>query len=398
MTRVQITQTITLPDPVKLARYQRAPELGPKILFFSGGSALRKTCFELIQYTHNSIHIITPFDSGGSSAKLRDAFQMPAIGDVRNRLLALAERSLHGYPEIYQLFAHRFPADGNPAAFEQEFAEMIKGRHPLVAAVPDPMRKIIRHHLELFKGFMPDGFDLRKASMGNLILAAGYLDNRRNFDVIIFIFSKLVQVRGIVRPVVNRYLHLTARLEDGRIIAGQHLLTGKETSPVSSPVKKVWLARDLKTLEPLRVPIRRKMDQLINDAELICYPMGSFYSSLIANLLPCGIGKSIARNPCPKIFIPNTGGKDPETYGIGLMDQVLDLISYLRADDPDHILPSDVLNFILVDRENGNYSGELDSRALAGMGIAVIDVQLVNSESFPYIDEKLLVPIILSLT
>jgi 2-phospho-L-lactate transferase/gluconeogenesis factor (CofD/UPF0052 family) len=48
------------------------------------------------------------------------------------------------------------------------------------------------------------------------------------------------------------------------------------------------------------------MNDLIREAELICYPMGSFYSSLIANLLPKGVGKAVSRNPCPKVFIPNT--------------------------------------------------------------------------------------------
>src|SRR5690606_4221563 len=72
--RISLTQTREVPDPVRLARYARAPEIGPTVLFFSGGTALRKTSRVLTEFTHNSVHLITPFDSGGSSAKLRDAF------------------------------------------------------------------------------------------------------------------------------------------------------------------------------------------------------------------------------------------------------------------------------------------------------------------------------------
>ena len=395
--RIELSKISDLPDIVKLERYRRCPDLGPKILFFSGGTALRETSLELVSYTHNSIHIITPFDSGGSSALLREAFEMPAIGDVRNRLLALADRSLHGNPEIFRLFAHRFPKDGDPKELAGELDAMISGNHQLVKDIPDPMRKIIRHHLEMFRRYMPDRFDLRKASMGNLILTAGYLDNRRSLDTIIYIFSKLVQVRGIVRPVINKYLHLITELEDGQILAGQHRLTGKEFSPISAKVKKVFLSDCRENPVPHTVSIRKKMAQLISTAELICYPMGSFYSSLVANLLPEGVGKAIAQNPCPKIFIPNTGGKDPETYGMSLMEQVERLTDYLKKDNPEGISVKNVLNFVLIDKERGNYSGELNENTLNKSGIRIIDVSLISSRSHPFIDEKMLVPTLLSL-
>ena len=106
---LRITRTVQLPHRVRLSRYLKAPELGPRILFFSGGTALTKTSRVLKRYTHNSIHLVTPFDSGGSSAKLRQAFSMPSIGDLRSRLVALADENITGLPEVYQLFTYRFP-------------------------------------------------------------------------------------------------------------------------------------------------------------------------------------------------------------------------------------------------------------------------------------------------
>lgn len=397
MTTIRISKTLKLSDPVRLARYGRSPDLGPKILFFSGGSALRQTCLELIRYTHNSIHIITPFDSGGSSAKLRDAFKMPAIGDIRNRLLALADRSLHGNPEIFTLFAHRFPQDGDQEILSGEVDEMIRGKHSLIEAIPDPMRKIIRNHLYFFRESSPEDFDLRKASIGNLILTGGYLNNRRLIDPVIYLFSKLVQVRGTVRPVVNKDLHLITELDNGEMIVGQHLLTGKEASPISSKVKKVWLSASRKNPKPVESPIRDKMKSLIQEADLICYPMGSFYSSVIANLLPRGVGKALSRNPCPKVFVPNTGDRDPEQYGLDLSEQIERLVSYLRQDDPKSISTGDVLNFVVIDRERGGYRGNIEEKEIRRSGAEIIDCPLISQRSHPYIDEMLLIPVLLSL-
>ena len=67
---VTITRELRIPDNIRIQRSLRIPEFGPKILFFSGGTAIRDLSACLINYTHNSIHLITPFDSGGSSAKI----------------------------------------------------------------------------------------------------------------------------------------------------------------------------------------------------------------------------------------------------------------------------------------------------------------------------------------
>ncbi len=393
---LEIARTIRIPDPVKLTRFSRNPDLGPKILFFSGGTALRETSRLLIQYTHNSIHIITPFDSGGSSAVLRKAFHMPAVGDIRNRLMALADQSFRGNPEIYALFSHRLSKQAPQDILFDQLADMASGKHPLVAQIPDPMRKIIRNLLYWFIEKMPKNFDLQGASIGNLILTAGYLNSRRMLDPVIFLFSKLVEVRGVVRPAVNKNCHLAARLKNKQVIVGQHLITGKETPKLSSPIHQLFLTDDETARVPASVAIRDKMDQLITRADLICYPMGSFYSSLIANLLPRGMGNAVSRAACPKIFIPNTA-PDPETIGWGLTDQIEILLHYLKKDNPSGIRNETVLNFVLIDRENGAYPEKINEKRIKRMGIRLIDYPLVTPKSSPLIDEHRLVEFLMSL-
>ncbi|MDY6906573.1 MAG: GAK system CofD-like protein [Thermodesulfobacteriota bacterium] len=398
--QITFTREVTIPDAVKLARYRKAPELGPRILFFSGGTALRDLSRCLIHYTHNSIHIITPFDSGGSSRRLRQVFHMPAIGDVRNRLMALADQTFQGHPEIFRLFAHRFPVDGDPQSLAAELASMATDRHWLINDIPDPMRKIIRHHLQRFEAEMPADFDLRGANIGNLVMTAGYLENRRHMDPVIYIFSKLVEVRGVVRPVINADLHLGAILENGECVLEQHCLTGKQTDPINTPIEKLYLVagtRGKGSDKPVRVSIRDKMAKLIRGADLIVYPMGSFYSSVMANLLPDGVPEAIQKNQCPKVFVPSTGN-DPECFGLPVEKQVRRLLACLTRNENNNVPTESVLNCVVVDTANGIYPTGLDTRAIAALGLNVIDWPLVTPESTPHLDPEALSEVILSLT
>jgi len=391
---VRITRTARLPDPVKIGRYLKSPELGPRMLFFSGGTALTGLSRRLKRYTHNSIHLVTPFDSGGSSAKLRKAFDMPSIGDLRSRLTALADENITGNPEVYKLFVYRFPSTGKDRDLLARLEGMIRGKEALVAAIPNPMRRLIRNQLGYFREAMPDDFDLRSASTGNLILAGGYLNNHKHLDPIIFLFSKLVNVLGTVRAVVNNNLHLAARLADGSCIAGQHRLTGKETAPLVSPVSELFLSGDPDTYVPATAEMRKKNRRLIEQAELICYPPGSFYTSLVANLLPQGVGPAIASADCPKIYIPNLG-RDPEQIGMTVEDSVLTLLDYLKAGNGKQ---GKLLDFVLIDSKGGDYTPPLPGPALQDLGIEVIDTRLVSKQSAPYYDTELLLSVLLSLT
>jgi CofD-related protein of GAK system len=393
---VWLTRAATIPDHIRVARYRRAPELGPRMLFFSGGTALRETSQALTDYTHNSYHLITPFDSGGSSAALRRAFGMISVGDLRNRLLALADRNVRGHPEIYRLFAHRFPATAGQEDLREQLDRMVRGEDPLVDAVPNPMRRIITNHLSFFVELAPRDFDLRGASIGNLILTGGYFNQGRDIDAVTFTFSKLVEARGLVRPVVDADLHLRAKLADGRVVLGQHRLTGKETAPITSPVLTLGLARAGEPDSPADVSIDSGTRRFIAQAELICFPIGSFYTSLVACLLPMGIGDAVAEAGCPKVYVPNCG-IDPEQLGLPPADAVERLLAYLRrsgaADEPTHRL----LHFVIVDSKHGDYAGGLDIARIRKLGVEVIDVSLVTPESRGALDARHLVEALLSL-
>ncbi|UJX40336.1 GAK system CofD-like protein [Desulfovibrio sp. JY] len=394
--RVNISRSVNLPDLSKAALYRRAPELGPKILFFSGGTALRHLSETLIEYTSNSIHLITPFDSGGSSAVLRKAFHMPAVGDLRNRIMALADRSITGNPAVFELFAYRLPKDASQEELAARLGKMLTGDDPLVRHIPDPMRKIIRTHLRFFEQKRTDAFDLRGASIGNCILTGGYFNYNRMLDPVIYLFMKLVEARGVVRPIVNCDLHLACQLENGRVLLGQHLMTGKETAPIDAPIARQWLVANLHDPTPATVRIREKTEVLIRQADVICYPYGSFYSSLLANLLPQGVGDAVAATHCPKVYIPNLG-HDPEQRGMTVAGQVERLLETLRAGCTKSCRSEDLLRFVLVDSKKGRYENPLDLAAIRKLGVEVVDVAMAREDEPGKADSRRVCELLLSL-
>jgi CofD-related protein of GAK system len=395
--RVAISRTVRLPDRPRAALCRRAPEFGPKLLFFSGGTALRHLSETLIEYTANSIHLITTFDSGGSSAVLRRAFAMPAVGDIRNRIMALADRSITGNPAVFDLFAHRLAKDAPQAELAERLGRMIAGEDKLVRRIPDPMRKIIRTHLRFFEQRRPDDFDLRGASIGNCILTGGYFNYNRMLDPVIYLFMQLVEARGVVRPIVNADLHLACELEDGRVIVGQHLITGKEAPPIDTPIARLWLTGSLSDPAPVAVRIREKTEKLIHQADLICYPYGSFYTSLMANLLPQGVADAVAEARCPKVYIPNLG-HDPEQHGLTVAGQAARLLAALEAGCTRPCRREDLLRFVLVDSQNGRYENPLDIAAIRRLGLEVLDVPLARPDHPDQADSRLVAELLVSLT
>ena len=148
---------------------------------------------------------------------------------------------------------------------------------------------------------------------------------------------------------------------------------------------------------PAAAQLRKKNRKLIRNADLICYPPGSFYTSLLANLIPAGVGRAVASNDCPKVFIPNLGS-DPEQIGMDFEQAVHALLDQLRADCSDNCGNEKLLNFVLVDSANGQYPGGVSTQFLHDLGVELIDVKLISKQSAPYYDNDLLVSALLSLT
>ncbi|TYC52145.1 GAK system CofD-like protein [Rhodobacterales bacterium] len=392
MSEVTITRAVSMPDRFRIERFQSNPKLGPRLLFFSGGSALNTVAQVLKRYTHNSIHLVTPFDSGGSSQALRQAFDMPAVGDLRSRLMALADETVLGHPDVFRLFTHRFDKAAASEDLCGELDAMIAGHHWLVDAIEQPMRLLIQNQLGTFRAACPADFDLRGASIGNLILAGGYLGQTKQLEPIIFLMSKLVGVQGIVRAASDDNLHLGAHLQNGETLIGQHMLTGKEQPPLTSPIRELFLNEGLGERRSAVASFPERNRALVGSADLVCYAPGSFYTSLIANLLPDGVGRSIASRTVPKVYVPSLG-PDPETQGMGLAERVAVLLATLRRDAGEDCPANKLLTFVIADKS----IDDAEAEAAQALGPTVLRLDLVNDRSSPFYDPETLCEALLSL-
>lgn len=362
------------------------PALGPRIVFFTGGTALRALSQELTLHTHNSVHLVTPFDSGGSSAVLRREFHMAAVGDVRNRLVALADRELVP-PAVMHIWDERLPPEGERDSLLQILYSLASERDPVWVDVPRVFGEVLRLHLRYFLDHLPLTFDPRLASVGNLLLVGGFLHHKRRLGPVLSFMSRLLQVRGTVLPIVNGNLHLAAELEDGTLLLGQHRITGRGEEALPAPVRRLFLTKQSPDFAdsstgtagtapaPCTAQLTTLAGTLLRAADAICYPMGSFYTSVMANLLPQGVGRAVAEAPCPKLYIPNSG-EDPEQSGMSVSRAVFLLLESLRQ-DAGPVPAKQLLQKVLVDTCHGLYAGGVDMEGITAQGVEVVDMALV---------------------
>ncbi len=385
--------------PILLAKNPtKAPELGPSIVFFTGGTALKELSSALCTHTHNAVHLLTPFDSGGSSAALRMAFGIPAVGDIRNRLLALAHPDFVP-PEVLSLCSERLPRIDHAHPKEvllQYLYELASRNHSRWQNMPRIFAENLRLHLGYFLEKMPAHFDPSNASIGNLILAGGYLHNRRQWLPTLALFARLFYVRGNLMPTCTKSLHLVAELEDKSLIWGQHAIT---KNPLPKPIQRLFFvshaslfgtpAKSPMNMEAFIAPkeyietlprLQPHATTAILAADAICYPMGSFYTSVLANVLLKGTGKAIATTTCPKIYIPNMG-YDKEQYGLSVADAVAVLLKVLRK-DAGPVPTQKLLHTVLIDTEHGHYPYGVDVEGLTAQGVTVCSRPLAKQKNF----------------
>lgn len=368
---------------------------GPRLLFFSGGSALDGLSRRLKHHTRNSIHLMTPFDSGGSSAVLRHVFDMPSLGDIRQRLLALSEGSDEPIKLLQSLLGHRLAADLPNSELRQQLQAMAAAADDRIAALPASQRSVVARHLTTVLERLPEDTNLKAASIGNLVLAGSYIGSGNDLDATLSDISRLLNVHGTVRAIVNDNLQLGVKLKNGQTVVGQHLITGKEHPAIDVPIDSAFLTDSLLGAHAVQAQLDSGKRDLIAAADLICFGPGSFFSSLVANVLPEGVGRAVAANPCPKVWIPNLGF-DPEQLAMGFGESLQQLLTPLRRDHAAAAAKAMVSHVIVDSDWASTCPGEI-SGVLNRLDIQHLELPLVTNNSAPYYDDARLLDALLSL-
>jgi len=213
--------------------------------------------------------IVTVADSGGSTGALREAFNMPAMGDIRKCMISIAaENAL-----LTSVCEHRFQN--------------------------------------------PDGF--AGHSLGNLILSALY-QMSGDFTEAVRQACELLHLKGRVLPATEAAVTLCASYEDGGTVRGESNIpqTGRR-------IREVWL-------EPAAPAAAPGVIEALEHADVIVIGPGSLYTSLIPNFLVNGIPEAIRQSGAIKICIGNLMTQPGETDGYGAADHIRALLQYVPID------------------------------------------------------------------
>ena len=139
-----------------------------KIVIIGGGTGLSTLLRGFKKFPFDITAIVTVADDGGSSGRLRDDYDIPPPGDIRNVLAALSDVE----PLVEEMFQYRFS----------------------------------------------NSEDLEGHSLGNLMLTA-LTDITGDFAHAISEMSRVLNVHGKVLPAANKIVTLHAEFEDGTIIS-----------------------------------------------------------------------------------------------------------------------------------------------------------------------------------
>jgi len=247
--------------------------------------------------------VVTVADDGGSSGALRAEMGIPAVGDIRNCVVALADAE----PLMGRLLQYRFPGDG-PASRA--------GKAPPADGSPEEVA--------------PQA-GLGGHAVGNLLLAALVQLQDGDFEEGVREMNRVLAVRGRVVPATGTAITLHARLDDGTEVEGQSRISR------TNRVDRVWV-------EPAGVRPTDDALHAIAEAEVIVIGPGSLFTSLLPALLVPGIREAIAGSGALVVFTCNVATQPGETGGFDLADHLDALGRHGAGHLPDVVLANNRFN------------------------------------------------------
>ncbi|HKF84480.1 MAG TPA: gluconeogenesis factor YvcK family protein [Candidatus Limnocylindrales bacterium] len=251
---------------------------GPRIVALGGGTGLSTLLRGLKEHTSNLTAVVTVADDGGSSGMLRAELGIPAVGDIRNCIVALADAE----PLMGRLLQYRFPGVGGSSPRGDD----------VVPSRDAETRPSLSGH-----------------AVGNLLLAALVELEHGDFEEAVREMNRVLAVRGRVVPATATPLTLHARLDDGTEVSGQSRIAK------TNHVDRVWVAPD---------DVRTTDDAIraIAEAEVIVLGPGSLFTSVLPVLLVPGICEAIEASGALVVFACNVATQPGETGGFDLADHL----------------------------------------------------------------------------
>ena len=310
---------------------------GPKVVVIGGGTGLSVMLRGLKAKTYNLTAVVTVADDGGSTGRIRQDLDIIAPGDLRNCLVALADKE--GLME--KLFAHRFGGSGN----------------------------------------------LTGHSFGNLFIAA-LIEVLGDVEEAMDATSKVLRVRGKVIPSSAEKIRLNAEMTDGRIVEGE-----SQIPHAHGKIKRV-------VTTPEHPKAIQSAVRAIQEADAIVLGPGSLYTSIMPNLCVPDIVQAVRTSKAPKIYICNVMTQPGETDDYTVSDHVKAInrqaggrvIDFVIANNGD--VDPDVLQRYVA---TGSHSVIIDKKEVSQAGATLILSDLINKENSATHDTKKLANVLFDL-
>ena len=246
---------------VEVIYQKRFLSRGPKTVVIGGGTGLSTLLRGIKEHTSNITAVVTVADDGGSSGRLREELGIPAVGDIRNCIAALADSE----PLMAELLQYRFTGG----------AEASLSGH----------------------------------TVGNLLLAAMASVQGDDFEEGVRQMNRVLAVRGQVVPATATPVTLHAQLVDGAQVSGQSEIAK------ATQIDRVWLMPD-------NVVASEDAVRAIGEADLIVIGPGSLYTSIMPSLLLPDLLNAVKGSAAVKLFICNVATQCGETEGYDLTDHL----------------------------------------------------------------------------
>jgi uncharacterized cofD-like protein len=227
---------------------------GPWVVAMGGGHGLASTLRAVRKYAGRVTAIVSVADDGGSSGRLREIAGIPAPGDLRRCMVAMA-------------------ADGSPWAPAFEY------RFPAGAG------------------------DLEGHALGNLIIA-GLANVTGDFGRALDLSGQLLGAVGRVVPATSTPVVLKAEVS-GREVVGQVAVS--ETSGAITCVSVV----------PPDAAVPDEALEAIAGADQVVLGPGSLYTSVLAVAVVPAIRAALEARAGGRVFVCNLRPQPPETAGYG---------------------------------------------------------------------------------
>lgn len=291
-----------------------------KIVVLGGGTGLSTLLRGLKQFKLDITAIVTVADDGASSGRLREEFDIFAVGDLRNVLVSLSEVE----PMIEELLQYRFKSDSS------------LNNHPL----------------------------------GNLLLTALY-NITGNLTESLMSLSSIFNIKGRILPFTEERPILVAHTKDGETIEGESKITkaGREIDYVEYKDK----------ITPTKEVIKA-----VEEADLIILGIGSLYTSIIPNLLSEDMRKALINSKAKKMYVCNIMSEHGETDNYKTSDCIKKINSYIEDDFIETVLvnnkeiPEDIQKVYLKEEARPI---EVDYDTLESMGVEVLEDNLLNIDN-----------------